>query len=445
MNNIYGVDIDTQAVEVTKLSLLLKVLENENDETINAQLQLWHERALPDLSNNIKCGNSLIGSDFYAEEQLTMFDEEEHYRINAFDWEVEFAEIMSGGGFDAVIGNPPYIRIQTLKEWHPDAVSYYKDSYRAASKGNYDIYVVFVEKGAFLLKPKGVLGFILPSKFISTDYGRELRRSLSEERLVSNVVDFAHSQVFQNATTYTCLLFLAKRENTSIEYVETQPEALSQRCFLPVSIAASSLTDEPWLFKNAEEKALIEKLNDVSTSLLNLPASMSRGISTGADEVFCLNDNDGVLVSRDGCSVDIEESILRRPLYASDFSRYRFLPKNQEVIIFPYKVDANGYSVIEEVVLKKECPKAYDYLKSCQSRLEKRKQYKQWYGYSAPRNLDVHEEADILVPLLANRPIFAVPSGDFTRFCVMASSGFTVRIQDVSGNINSKSQSSHKG
>ena len=116
LNNIYGVDIDPQAVEVSKLSLLLKVLEEESQETINAQLKFFHERALPDLGNNIKCGNSLIGTDFFEGQQMGLLDEEEMYRVNAFDWDGPggFPEIMKGGGFDAVIGNPPYVRQESL-------------------------------------------------------------------------------------------------------------------------------------------------------------------------------------------------------------------------------------------------------------------------------------------------------------------------------------------
>ncbi len=101
LNNIYGVDIDHQAVEVTKLSLLLKVLEGEDEQSIGKQMLLFQERVLPDLSNNIKCGNSLIGPDFYDDQQMNIFDEEEIYRVNAFDWNAEFPEIMKDGGFDA--------------------------------------------------------------------------------------------------------------------------------------------------------------------------------------------------------------------------------------------------------------------------------------------------------------------------------------------------------
>ncbi|NTW06278.1 MAG: N-6 DNA methylase, partial [Syntrophaceae bacterium] len=108
LNNIYGVDIDSQAVEVTKLSLLLKVLEGETGESLNQQRKLFHERALPDLGGNIKCGNSLIGPDFYEGGQMSMLDEEEMHRVNVFDWQAEFPEIFKAGGFDAVIGNPPW-------------------------------------------------------------------------------------------------------------------------------------------------------------------------------------------------------------------------------------------------------------------------------------------------------------------------------------------------
>src|SRR5215213_4905476 len=153
LNNIFGVDIDAQAVEVTKLSLLLKVLEGESQETIGSQLSLLQERVLPDLGKNIQCGNSLIGSDYHEGRQLAMLidDQEERYRVNVFDWKSAFPQVFSQGSFDVVIGNPPYVRIQSLQETSPINVEYYKKNYKAASKGNYDIYVVFVEKGLSLL------------------------------------------------------------------------------------------------------------------------------------------------------------------------------------------------------------------------------------------------------------------------------------------------------
>ena len=200
LDHIYGVDIDPQAVEVTKLSLLLKVLEGESEQTLASSSRLFHERALPDLGRNIKCGNSLIGPDFYDGQQMALLDDEERYRDQRLRLgTAEFPEVVSGGaraGFDAVIGNPPYIRIQTLKEWAPLEVEYYKQRYAAAGKGNYDIYVVFVEKGLSLLNERGRLGFILPHKFFNAQYGEPLRRLLAEGRHLAEVVHFGDQQVF---------------------------------------------------------------------------------------------------------------------------------------------------------------------------------------------------------------------------------------------------------
>ena len=131
-------------METTKLSLLLKVLEGETAATIESQLSFLHERALPDLSANIKCGNSLIGPDFYDDQQLGLagLDEEERYRINVFDWEAEFPEILGKAvseekhGFDAVIGNPPYLKIEHVEQSDRD---YYFGSLHAACSRRFDI------------------------------------------------------------------------------------------------------------------------------------------------------------------------------------------------------------------------------------------------------------------------------------------------------------------
>jgi len=440
LNNIYGVDIDPQAVEVTKLSLLLKVLEGESNQSLNAQLTFLHERALPDLDRNIKCGNSLIDSNFYNTPTLPLFDDETQYRINAFDWASAFPQVFSGDdpGFDAVIGNPPYIRIQALKEWVPLEVEYYKKAYRAASKGNYDIYVAFVERGLSLLNKRGQLGFILPSKFLSTDYGLSLRAILSERSVVDQIVDFGHSQVFEDATTYTCLLFLNRTQPTTVQYLCLSPEQLQDISVSkePVLIPAKSLNSESWLFLDNQGQDLIKKMQSVSMPLLDLPAEMSRGTSTGDDEVFCLRYANGKLVTQSGNPVDIETDILRQPLYATDFTRYHFRPRNNECIVFPYEISGSGYKIIEESELCRKWPKTYQYLSANRKKLENRKQYNQWYGYSAPRNLAVHDHADLLVPLLADRGLCAPMPNDPQNFCIMASAGFSVSLKPLANQLN---------
>lgn len=185
-NNLYGVDIDPQAVEITMMSLYLKALEGEKSQLPPKQ------HLLPELKYNVMCGNSLIGPDVF--EQGTMFGDKEIDRINAFDWQDAFAEIMKEGGFDCVIANPPYIRIQVLQEFSPIEASYLKTHFVTAASGNFDIYVCFVEKGLSLLRARGQLGFILPSKFFQTDYGTSLRGLLVKERALEKVVDWSAPQ-----------------------------------------------------------------------------------------------------------------------------------------------------------------------------------------------------------------------------------------------------------
>jgi hypothetical protein len=173
LNNIYGVDIDPQAVEVTKLSLLLKVLEGENEQTLATQLRLFHERALPDLGNNVKCGNSLIGPDFY-ESQQTFLDEEERYRINVFDWPAEFPEIMKAGGFDVVIGNPPY------GAFFSDAEKAYIRRQFKSYRYKYDSYIYFIEQALGLVRRGGFVSFITPELWLKLENCAPLRKLISE-------------------------------------------------------------------------------------------------------------------------------------------------------------------------------------------------------------------------------------------------------------------------
>lgn len=165
LEHIYGVDIDTQAVEVTKLSLLLKVLEGESDQTLNAQMKLFHERMLPDLAHNIQCGNSLIGPDFY-DGQLEL-DDETAQRINVFDWQAAFPRIFPSpaggrggkgeGGFDAVIGNPPWGAVFTQVE-----LEYLRQQNYAIIVRMIDSFMYFVHQSTKKLRPHGLFGMILP-------------------------------------------------------------------------------------------------------------------------------------------------------------------------------------------------------------------------------------------------------------------------------------------
>jgi len=233
LNNVYGVDIDLQAVEVTKLSLLLKVLEGENAETLEQQTRLFHERALPDLDNNIKCGNSLIGTDYFAE--MLLPDPEEMKRVNPFDWKKEFPEIFNrkdaknakgNGGFDCVIGNPPYSAKQSIEG--KSLRSFYGHiEYKC------DPYAFFVEQSLRLVKKRGLVGYIIPVTWMTNFYYMKLRQLMLGTLSLKRVV-LVDGLVFKNANVDTCLLFLAKEDVSQrrFEWLRTTPDSLNRPLML---------------------------------------------------------------------------------------------------------------------------------------------------------------------------------------------------------------------
>jgi type I restriction-modification system DNA methylase subunit len=188
LSHIYGVDIDPQAVEVTKLSLLLKVLEGESGDALARQMDMFHTRPLPDLGKNIRCGNSLIGPDIYSTQSLDLFDTEEKFRINAFSWIGEFPFLKSDVGFDAIIGNPPYIFARELMQ------DYEKDYYRQNYRYSWDkqnTFMLFMEKILTLLRTEGHASFIVPNSWLTIESAKLLRQ-LYVPRL-STIIDMNYA------------------------------------------------------------------------------------------------------------------------------------------------------------------------------------------------------------------------------------------------------------
>jgi len=286
LNNIYGVDIDSQAVEVTKLSLLLKVLEGENQDSLNRQLKMFRERALPDLGSNIKCGNSLIGPDYYEGRQATMFDDEETRRVNAFDWNAEFPQIMKVGGFDAMIGNPPYLFITEQEE---SAKQYFGQRYITYSY-RYDVYGLFIEQ-AFnrLLGNDGCFGFIIPHTILNNDSFEGLRRFLLEKTALDSIIDLGPG-VFQGAKNETMLLFarnchaikshlcLVVKSDKDLTGLDIA-QSVSQKWFLEMPKAAILVT------ANRPSIALLNKLRSIPVTLGDY-CTVNQGLRTGNNQRY---------------------------------------------------------------------------------------------------------------------------------------------------------------
>ncbi|QTM08318.1 N-6 DNA methylase [Brachyspira hyodysenteriae] len=211
-NNIFGVDIDSNAVEVTKLSLLMKCLEGESPASIQNNQDLFNERALPSLEDNIKCGNSLIGNDFYESQSVLDFDEETQYKINCFDWEDEFKNIFKGGGFDVVIGNPPYVSIRTV-DFNNLFKEYFKTKFTLAV-GQYDLYSLFTELSYKVLNQNGIYSFILPKRLATNENFKELRKFYINNFHITEYVDA--EKPFLGASVEANIIICSKSHKTQM-------------------------------------------------------------------------------------------------------------------------------------------------------------------------------------------------------------------------------------
>ncbi len=309
LDHIYGVDIDSQAVEVTKLSLLLKVLEGETQETLQRQL-FAKQRALPDLAGNIKCGNSLIGPDFYQGRQMDMFDEEERLRINAFDWRAEFAEIMQSGGFDAVIGNPPWGALFSDAE-----LEYHRVKNRKIIVRMIDSFMYFLYQSLNKVRPKGMLGMILPDVILYQKDNEKLRRFVLSENSLEAALNMG--DVFEKVTRPSSILVISASTPNVTSLLQTadftdvskteKPAALldtvrfneiDQSCFLEIPGALI-------VTKHSERYAVWRRILETPHIRLGDAVDahgIQRGVSPDLKDAFLVSSN-----VADRCSLEKEK------------------------------------------------------------------------------------------------------------------------------------------
>jgi hypothetical protein len=409
LNNIYGVDIDFQATEVTQLSLYLKLLEDVTMHDAH-QFGLFKETILPDLRQNIVCGNSLVGSDIMYGQLFATINET---KLKPMNFEDAFPNVMKRGGFDAVVGNPPYVRIQTLNESNPEAVEYFGKKYISSQSGSYDIYVVFVEQALQKLNKYGRLGYILPHKFFNAQYGIGIRTLLSKGKHLSGVVHFGANQVFSGATTYTCLLFLTKWSNEDFHFIKIDniERWRNNGTCTDGIISCSNVNAEEWNFTVGENAIIYDKLKNFVPKL-NDCADIFVGLQTSADDVFILD-----LVEETTSSIKLKSESLEKnwtfekdllfPLVSgTDVKRYRILNKRQ-YIIFPYSVKSGIIELIPFEKLEKAYPNTAKYLIENKKRLENREHGKfkdsEWYRFGRNQNIGIQNRIKLCVPRLVEK------------------------------------------
>jgi len=416
LNSIYGVDIDRQAVEVTKLSLLLKVLEGENEETISKQLKLFAERALPDLSRNIKCGNSLIGWDILKDNPG--LGPEEIARINPFDWDKEFAEVFLKGGFDVVIGNPPYVRQEMLS----DLKSYFQHHYQVYH-GIADLYTYFIERGISLLRSDGVFCYIVSNKWKQANYGKPLRKWL-KTKCIEAILDFGDLPVFQGATTYPCIIRITK-DTPKTCFNVTQVKTLDFKDLSEYAerqhydVNQETLNDNGWSLADSCTIALLNKMIAHGISLGEyVGGEIYTGIKTGLGEAFFINaESRQMLINEDPKS----EEVIKPLLIGRDIKRYQ-IPKIERYLIYiPWHFPIhNNPSVLTasdeaEAQFKKDYPAIYNHLLKFKSELMDRDHAEtgikyEWYALQRPRPQyhNVFEKQKIIYVKFQVKPSFTL-------------------------------------
>ncbi|WP_375393067.1 Eco57I restriction-modification methylase domain-containing protein [uncultured Sphingomonas sp.] len=276
-NNLWGVDINPASVEITRLSLWLHTAKAN--------------RPLSALERNITCGNSLVDGNFYKWKRLD--DPEERDRINTFDWEGDFAL----GSFDAVIGNPPYVKLQNFMKVNADMAGWLASpasGYRSTRSGNFDLYLPFIERGLQLLNDDGRMGYIAPNLWPTLEYGEGLRALVHAGRHLERWLDFRSWQVFEEATVYTAIQVFAKRPAEGIRLGfagdgdTSKVDWRDPMLVLPYGDIAAPL--KPWLIAPAPVRGLIERLGREATRLdaKENTDGIIVGIQTSADHIYHL-------------------------------------------------------------------------------------------------------------------------------------------------------------
>ncbi|OHB61905.1 MAG: hypothetical protein A2Y76_15010 [Planctomycetes bacterium RBG_13_60_9] len=310
--------------------------------------------------------------------------------------------------------------MQELNKWAPEECEFYKAIYNAARQGNYDIYVVFIEKGLSLLAPDGLLGFICPHKFWQAAYGKGIREIIARGRLLRSVIDFGTEQIFRGATTYTAIhVFERTRTTELVDYVhvETLVDGEAQCRALDSGGAPTGMTafksphpasgDERFVFVRAG-KSVRGAMEACDFLPLWKVARLAQGIKTSADDVYVLEvlGAEGAILhvksEHTGGVHDIEKDVTKC-LVKSEHIRRFDLKDSDLVLLFPYAVAGDSYSLINVESFQRDYPSAWRYLKKVEDRLRGRERGKMraradWYAYIYPKNFVVLSQPKLLIP-----------------------------------------------
>ena len=436
-NNLYGVDLSPESVEITQLALWLNTARKG--------------KPLSTLDHHIREGNSLVGPDFHTffeNNRASLFSEldaDTQERINVFDWQATFPEVFGEEvpperrGFDCVVGNPPYVKLQNYRKIKPDESDYLlhhaNDAgikiYQSTQTGNADLYLPFIEKGISLINRAGRMGYIAPNVWHKNEYGEGLRRQLAKSRRLDRWIDFKSFQVFDEATVYTALQFFTGTSQTHLAFHLAHDGDLGGTNWsAPIGNAPfASLSDEDaWILLYEREWRLLNRLNQECKRLDEICPSIIVGIQTSADWFYHLDrSEEGKFYQTkkqpgneppDEIQYEIEPEIMKPLVSGTEAKRY-LTPDTPTYLLFPYNLSEESPRLWTAAEMQGQFPNAWAYLKRYEAELRSRESNKMdvddgWWGYNYPKNLDKHEYAKLgVAETVPSLRLFADGRGEF--------------------------------
>jgi type I restriction-modification system DNA methylase subunit len=422
-NCIYGVDVDPAAVEVTTMSLYLKSLESDAPEHIRSQMQ-FTGAILPLLTDNIKCGNSLVSTDFYQQTGLSGLDPFEEHRLRPFKWESVddgFGIVLGEGGFDAIVGNPPYYNVDITYGANHPVPQYLKSAYSAIWQDKTDIYYFFLAKAVSLARQR--VGFIVSRSFLEADKARRTRQFLAQNARLQEIADLDGFRVFPEAGIATAMVVFDASQphhEESIDVRRLDSAAYStyevanglQQNSSPFEVFSRKLRlgEDPWRFPNPFVHELFQRIDSAGVPFGDV-CLLGKGMETAANQVF------GKLSDQDVEKYGFPAELLRRRARNSDIHRYYVDDSGENVL---YLEDVDQYSQLPASVR--------GYLEEATNRaaLEKRAAYRrgdcEWWRYTFPLHKELYGTPHLVSPYRTGHNRFARDDG----FSYFASTDTTV-------------------
>ena len=435
-NNIHGVDLDRQAAEIASVNLMLKALKPG-------------ERLPPILGENIKVGNSLISG---TEDELREYFAENWEKMLPFNWDSEFHDVFNQSGFDIVIGNPPYFKMEGRREEQ----NYFKATTPEIYRGKNDVYYYFLVKGINILKDNGILGFIVERYFFEATYADKLRKIITDCTSIKIIIDFGDVKIFPDAGNHTCIILLkkGKSENNLTKIVKVKKgmicddsqffntnEILMNHILKYIdelnyedeyveifNLEQNNLGMEQWILTSEINQRLLNKIKDNSCNLNEL-CEIEQGQKSGLNEAFKVTD-------KEITDYKLERDLLKKLIKNSDIKRYQINWEGN------YLIYTSDYTEIEKY------PNISNYFNSFKDKLMKRAEVNEnkysWFRLQRPRRQELFDVTEkIVVPYRAPENRFAYDSyqcyndgGDIR--VIVPRKNISVDLKYILGLLNSK-------